>query len=85
MVCARTCADTTGSVGSWLSGRKAPGTVDSPRTVRWHMQEGDAAVLICIVCLLVLQGPAGRPWEPDAEPAGEDVGLDTLPPGQLIQ
>ena len=34
-----------------------------------------------VVCCLVLQAPAGRPWEPDAEPAGGVFSLDTPPPG----
>ena len=33
------------------------------------------------LCDAWLQAPAGRPWEPDAEPAGGVFGLDTPPPG----
>ena len=34
-----------------------------------------------VVCCLVLQAPKGRPWEPDAQPAGGLFGLDTPPLG----
>ena len=33
---------------SRLSGLKAYRTVDRPRTPRWHMREGDAAVEACV-------------------------------------
>ena len=39
---------TTGPAGSRLSGLKAYRTDDRPRTPRWHTQEGDAAVPVCV-------------------------------------
>ena len=47
---------------------------------------GEARVGACVcmlVCCLVLQAPAGRLGEPDAEPTGGVFGQDTPPPGRL--
>ena len=40
----------TGQVGSLLAGHNAYRTGDRPRTLRWHTQEEDVAVPVCMWC-----------------------------------
>ena len=71
---------TTGPAGSRLSGLKAYRTDDRPRTPRWHTQEGDAAVPVCVgraCCLGKCVAWCSRPrW-------GGWRSLTLSPPGEL--
>ena len=71
---------TTGPAGSRLSGLKAYQTDDRPRTPRWHTQEGDAAVPVCVgraCCLGKCVAWCSRPrW-------GGWRSLTLSPPGEL--
>ena len=71
---------TTGPAGSRLSGLKAYRTDDRPRTPRWHTQEGDAAVPVCVgraCCLGKCAAWCSRPrW-------GGWRSLTLSPPGEL--
>ena len=71
---------TTGPAGSRLSGLKAYRTDDRPHTPRWHTQEGDAAVPVCVgraCCLGKFVAWCSRPrW-------GGWRSLTLSPPGEL--
>ena len=70
---------TTGPAGSRLSGLKAYRTDDRPRTPRWHTQEGDAAVPVCVgracclgKCVAWCSRPRWGGWRsPTLSPPGE--------------
>ena len=65
---------TTGPAGSRLSGLKAYQTDDRPRTPRWHTQEGDAAVPVCVgKCVAWCSRPRWGGWR----------SLTLSPPGEL--